>query len=36
MKSYERNLAVNIWWTPFDSFNRTDCEGAIVYILHIL
>ncbi|XP_062506041.1 bifunctional peptidase and arginyl-hydroxylase JMJD5-like isoform X2 [Corticium candelabrum] len=29
VKSYERNLAVNIWWTPFDSFNRTDCEEAL-------
>lgn len=22
-----RNIAVNIWWTPFSRFNSTDCEG---------
>ncbi|KAJ7393626.1 hypothetical protein OS493_006613 [Desmophyllum pertusum] len=23
-----RNIAVNIWWTPLNSFNSTDCEGG--------
>ena len=22
-----RNIAVNIWWTPLQRFNSTDCEG---------
>ncbi|XP_065842243.1 tRNA wybutosine-synthesizing protein 5-like isoform X2 [Oscarella lobularis] len=28
VKSLERNLAVNIWWTPFDRFNRSDCQNG--------
>lgn len=26
--SHLRNLAVNIWWSPLQSFNTTDCEGT--------
>ena len=24
-----RNIAVNIWWTPLNRFNSSDCEGAV-------
>ena len=27
MTSLFRNIAVNIWWTPLNRFNITDCEG---------
>jgi lysine-specific demethylase 8 len=27
VNSVGRNVATNIWWTPFESFNHTDCEA---------
>ncbi|XP_065837982.1 tRNA wybutosine-synthesizing protein 5-like isoform X2 [Oscarella lobularis] len=26
IRSYERNIAVNIWYKPLEQFNRSDCE----------
>lgn len=27
VRSHGRNIAVNIWWTPFKTFNSSDCKG---------
>ncbi|XP_065837981.1 uncharacterized protein [Oscarella lobularis] len=26
VRSYDRNIAVNVWWNPLLAFNKTDCE----------
>ena len=33
--AYFRNIAVNIWWTPLNRFNSTDCEGMVKSQKHI-
>eukprot|EP00118_Oscarella_pearsei_P015319 m.137643 g.137643 ORF g.137643 m.137643 type:complete len:104 (+) comp38220_c0_seq30:1245-1556(+) len=26
VRSYDRNIAVNVWWNPLLVFNETDCQ----------
>lgn len=26
MRSYDRNIAVNVWWTPLLEFDTSDCK----------
>ena len=29
VRSYDRNIAVNVWWAPLVEFNATDCHHSI-------
>ena len=27
VRSYDRNIAVNVWWNPLIEFNTSDCDS---------